>query len=75
MSYRLRVVLERAVVQAGGQSELARKLGVSRQAIHQWIAKGRCPAERVLAVEMATGRRTRRWQIRPDLYPAPDEAA
>lgn len=48
------------------QSELAKAIGVSPQAIHGWKLKGRVPAERVVQVEKATG--IDRKIIRPDLY-------
>ena len=40
------------------------------QAIQAWLKKNRVPAERVLAVEKATG--VPRHQLRPDLYPPED---
>jgi len=56
--------LEKAIEQAGGLRELGRKLGISHQAIHQWV---RVPAERVLTVERITG--VSRHALRPDIYP------
>lgn len=61
--------VERAVRAAGGQGALARAVGVSTQAVHQWVKKGHVPAERVLAVEAAVGGKVTRHEIRPDLYP------
>jgi DNA-binding transcriptional regulator YdaS (Cro superfamily) len=58
--------LERAKRQAGGSSRLARLLGIRAQAISQWR---RVPAERVIAVEAATG--VLRHELRPDIYPPP----
>ncbi len=57
--------LVRAVEAVGGYAELARRLGKTRAGIWQWE---RVPAERVLAVEKATG--VPRYELRPDLYPA-----
>jgi DNA-binding transcriptional regulator YdaS (Cro superfamily) len=51
-------------------AELARQLKVTRQAITFWKTRGKIPAERVLAVEAASG--VSRSVLRPDLYP-PDE--
>lgn len=48
-------------------SELARRLNVSLQVVCGWRDRGRVPAERVLAVEEATG--VPRHRIRPDIYP------
>lgn len=53
---------------AGGQSALARLLELKSQgSVSGWIAAGRAPAERVLAIEAATG--VSRHRLRPDLYP------
>ena len=53
---------------AGGQTALARGLGLRSQgSISNWIARGRIPAERVLAVEALTG--VSRHKLRPDIYP------
>lgn len=46
-------------------TKLAEAMGIGVSAISQWK---RVPAERVLAVEAATG--VSRQQLRPDLYPA-----
>ena len=60
-----------AVLAAGSQSALARAVGVSPQAVQQWVDSGRVPLRRVLYVERATG--VSRTRLRPDIYPA-DEA-
>jgi TorA maturation chaperone TorD len=52
-----------AIRVAGGVSELARRIGISQPAVTNWE---RVPAERVLAVEAATG--IPRVRLRPDLY-------
>ena len=52
-----------AIERAGGVGRLARAVGVSQPAISQWR---RVPAERVLAVEAATG--VPRERLRPDLF-------
>lgn len=49
------------------QAELAKALGVSQPTISEWVARNRPPAERVLAIESATG--ISRFELRPDLYP------
>ena len=58
--------LKRAIAAAGGASKLARKLGITHQAVMKWR---RLPAERTLEVEAATG--VSRHELRPDLYPPP----
>lgn len=65
--------IERAVKNVGGQRAMARLLGCTQQAVGNWIAKGRLPAERVVAVEVVSG--VPRHQLRPDLFaPAPRNA-
>ena len=55
--------LQEAIRAAGGVSELARRVGISQPSVSNW---DRIPAERVLAVEAATG--VARHVLRPDLY-------
>jgi TorA maturation chaperone TorD len=55
--------LNEAIRAAGGVSELARQLGISQPSVSNWA---RVPAERVVAVEAATG--VNRSVLRPDLY-------
>jgi TorA maturation chaperone TorD len=55
--------LDEAIRAAGGVSELARRIGISQPSISNW---NRIPAERVTAVETATG--IARAKLRPDLY-------
>jgi TorA maturation chaperone TorD len=55
--------LEQAVHAAGGVSELARQIGISQPSVSNWT---RVPADRVVAVEAATG--IDRSVLRPDLY-------
>lgn len=61
--------LELACSRAGGQSALARRLGVSQTTVWKWLQKGQMSAERglVLIVEKHTGV-SRHW-LRPDIYP------
>lgn len=55
--------LERAIDAAGGIAQLARKIGISQPSVSTWT---RVPAQRVIAVESATG--VPRNNLRPDLY-------
>ena len=57
--------LSEAIRAVGGVSELARQIGISQPSVSNWT---RVPAERVLAVEAATG--VHRGVLRPDLYGA-----
>lgn len=56
--------LDRAIDAAGGVAELARKIHISQPSVSNW---SKIPAQRVIAVEMATG--VPRAELRPDLYP------
>lgn len=64
--------LAQAKKAVGGNTGLARAIGagITSQAVSQWK---QVPAERVIAVEKATG--VRRSLLRPDLYPADREVA
>lgn len=61
--------LDLAINAAGGVGALARALGISQPSVSNW---SKIPAERVVAVESATG--VPRAKLRPDLYPGADEA-
>ena len=71
--------LETAIRLAGGVPAIARAFEISQPAIHRWRARGKPPADRVIALERATMGRVTRYQLRPDIFgvdPAPtDEAA
>ena len=58
--------LERAICAAGGVAGLARKIGISQPSVSNW---NQVPAQRVIAVEAATG--VSRKDLRPDLYGEP----
>lgn len=55
--------LDRAIDAVGGVAELARKIGISQPSVSNW---SKVPAQRVVAVEAATG--VPRNELRPDLY-------
>lgn len=55
--------LKLAIDAAGGIGALARSLGIKQPSVSTWV---KIPADRVLAVETATG--VARDQLRPDLY-------
>lgn len=61
--------LVRAIDKAGGVAELARKIGIAQPSVSNW---SRIPAQRVIAVEAATG--ISRRELRPDLYDESDLA-
>lgn len=61
--------LERAKERVGGQAALAKLIGVTAQAISQWVE---VPPLRVLEVERVSG--VSRSELRPDLYPVEEGA-
>jgi len=64
--------LEQAIAMHGG-TELGRRLGITDAAVFRWRRLGRVPANRVLAVERATG--VSRHSLRPDIYPVENREA
>lgn len=63
-----KTALLRACDAIGGQSALARALGLRSQgSVSSWIARNKIPAERVIPIEELTG--VSRHELRPDLYP------
>jgi TorA maturation chaperone TorD len=55
--------LDEAIQAAGGVTELARRIGIAQPSVSNW---DRVPADRVVAVENATG--ISRVRLRPDLF-------
>jgi TorA maturation chaperone TorD len=67
--------LERAVEIAGGQSALARKLGLKQANVWHWLNRAEhVPAEQAVAIEAATGGAVTRAELRPDLFAEPNES-
>jgi DNA-binding transcriptional regulator YdaS (Cro superfamily) len=62
--------LKRAIAIAGNSAVLAKRIGITPQALSQWEV---VPPLRVIAVERATG--VSRSELRPDLYPADEVSA
>lgn len=60
--------IQKAIEAAGTSKELARRLGITPQALSQWK---RVPPLRALLVERVTG--IPRHELRPDIYPAPSQ--
>lgn len=56
----------RAARIVGSPTKLAKILGISRPALYQW---NQVPADRVLAIVVATSNRVGRGALRPDLFP------
>jgi TorA maturation chaperone TorD/DNA-binding transcriptional regulator YdaS (Cro superfamily) len=62
--------LTRAIEIVGGQTQLARLLGVKQANVWHWLKRAdHVPGEYVLAIEKATGGQVTRRELRPDLYP------
>lgn len=61
--------IQKVAASVGGQSALARQIGVTPQAVQSWCRHGRVPASRVLQIERLVGARFTRHELRPDLYP------
>lgn len=47
--------IEKAIAQAGGQTALARRLGITQAAVSRWVKRGYVPMRRVEAVSRLTG--------------------
>jgi DNA-binding transcriptional regulator YdaS (Cro superfamily) len=61
---------DRAVEAAGGVTKLANAIGVTRSAVSQWDV---VPMDRVFEVARVTG--VPAHELRPDVIPAPKDAA
>lgn len=59
-----------AVKMIGGNAAVARLFDITREAVGQW---DRCPAERVLTLSDATAGKIAPWDLRPDIYRAPEK--
>lgn len=64
--------LKRAVELAGGQSSLARAIGVKQQHVWNWLNRdGKTPPERAIPIEVAVGGAVTRYELRPDVFGEP----
>lgn len=63
--------LDRAAAMAGSWYKLAKKLGVTHQAVYEWKAAGYVPANRALQIEIAFGISAREL-VRPELLEIAD---
>lgn len=66
--------LKLACERAGGQNKLARRIGTTQARVWYWLTKSKhgVAAEFVLPIERETG--VSRSVLRPDLFPASEEA-
>ena len=61
--------LERAVAHLGSASELARRIKVTPQSVHQWrTGRAGITGERAVEIEHATDGVVKREHLRPDLF-------
>lgn len=63
--------IEKVIQVSGGQSALARKLGVAPQSVQRWVAKKQVPVKRVVQIEAAVDGLITRYELRPDIFSAP----
>lgn len=66
--------IERAVQIVGGQSELARQLGVKPQAVQQWVASGVVPPRRCKSIVDICNSELTLHDLNP-LFPETEQAA
>jgi DNA-binding transcriptional regulator YdaS (Cro superfamily) len=67
--------IDRAIAIAGGQSALAKWLGVSQAMVHKWKGGASITPERAKQIEVATGGLVKRHELRPDIFDAPERVA
>jgi Uncharacterized protein conserved in bacteria, prophage-related len=68
MDMNISSLIKMAVNIAGSQSELARQVGVTPQAVHAWLEGGPIHPHSALRVERATNGAVRREELRPDIF-------
>lgn len=59
--------LNEAILKIGTQSRLANAIGVAPQVVHNWIVRGRVPAEHCPTIEKVTDGCVRCESLRPDV--------
>lgn len=68
-------LIDRAIKACGGQSPLADRMGVAQQTISKLLNRQRgVTAELAKAIHDATGGAVACWELRPDLWQAPEPA-
>ena len=65
--------LDKAIKEAGNQAELAKMVGGGQTRISEWRRRGRVSAEAVIKVAQAVQFKVTPHELRPDLYPHPDD--
>ena len=70
-----REAVKKAIELAGGQTALARLVGTRQSSVFNWLNRGQeMPADQVLTVAWALDFEITPHEMRPDLYPYPDDA-
>jgi DNA-binding transcriptional regulator YdaS (Cro superfamily) len=67
--------VQKAVNLVGGQTALAKLVGVKQAHVWKWLRMEKIPAERAIEIERATGGRVTRQELRPDIFDAPQHQA
>lgn len=68
--------IEKAVRLAGSQTALANLVGVTTQAVQQWVKQGKPPSGRCRKIEAALDRQVTRYELDPEMFgDEPNEAA
>ncbi len=60
--------VEKVIRLAKGQTPLAKGLGITPQAVQQWVVEGQIPPGRCKAIEKFLGGRMTRAEMRPDVF-------
>ena len=71
----MNTIIRQAIDQLGSQEALAKACGVSQAAVSKWARGGKVSAESAVAIHRATHGHIALFDLRPDLWPAPQEAA
>ena len=69
----MKTIIEKIIQITGTQTELAARMSVKQQHVYAWIQRGRIPGDWVISASRATGYMVTPHQIRPDIYPHPDD--
>jgi DNA-binding transcriptional regulator YdaS (Cro superfamily) len=60
--------IEKAARLVGSQTALAKELQITPQAVQQWVASGKPPSNRCIAIEKAVSGEVTRYDLRPDVF-------
>jgi len=71
----IRELIEKAVERFGSEAALARASGLSQPVVHEARKNGRVGPRLAMGIEKAMGGDITRSELRPDLWPAPNQDA